>query len=64
MNSIIAGGVTQTHVESKGLLESLLQRDQMINGVEMYKMGEELKNGLIDIDKVYELVIEKECNQD
>jgi hypothetical protein len=34
----------------------------MINGVDMYKMGEELKSGLIDIDKVYELVIEQESS--
>lgn len=58
------GGVPQTHGDSMGLLETLLKRDQMINGIEMYKMGEELKNGLIDIDKVYELVVEKESNQD
>ena len=30
----------------------------------MYKQGEDLKNGLIDIDKVYELVIEKETAKD
>ena len=47
-----------------GLLQSLLQRDEIINGVELYKHGEDLKNGLIDIDKVYELVIEKETPKD
>lgn len=36
----------------------------MINGVELYKHGDDLKNGLIDIDKVYELVIEKETAKD
>ncbi len=47
-----------------GLLQTLLQRDEIINGVELYKHGEDLKNGLIDIDKVYELVIEKETAKD
>jgi hypothetical protein len=56
------GGVQQT--DSMGLLQNLLKRDELINGVELYKQGEDLKNGLIDIDKVYELVIEKETAND
>jgi hypothetical protein len=32
--------------------------------VEVYKRGDELKNGLIDIDKVYEVVLTKERERD
>ena len=33
----------------------------MINGVEVFKSGNELKKGLIDIEKVYELVVQREA---
>ena len=41
----------------------LLQRDQRINGIEVFKTGGDLKKGLIDIDKVYELVKAKQGDE-
>lgn len=34
----------------------LLKRDEIINKVEVYQSGDDLKKGLIDIDKIYERV--------
>jgi hypothetical protein len=34
----------------------LLKRDEQLNQVEVYQSGSNLKNGLIDIDKVYDRV--------
>ena len=42
------------------LLDSLLKRDQLLTGFEVFKSGQELRNGLIDIEKVYDLVLQKE----
>jgi len=50
-------GVQMSNTDSLSMLDMLLQRDQKINGVEVYQTGEDLKKGLIDIDKVYEVVL-------
>jgi len=34
----------------------------MVTGFEVFKSGQELRNGLIDIDKVYDIVIQRENN--
>lgn len=35
----------------------------MLTGFEVFMQGTDLRNGLIDIDKVYDIVIEKESEQ-
>ena len=36
----------------------------MLTGFEVFKSGQELRNGLIDIEKVYDLVLQKETTKD
>lgn len=56
----MATGVPKTNTDSIGLLDVLLQRDEEINGTKVFQKGQDLKKGLIDIDKVYDLVLMKE----
>ncbi|TNV74253.1 hypothetical protein FGO68_gene16634 [Halteria grandinella] len=64
VNQIMMNGVQRSNTDSLSMLDMLLQRDQQINGVEVYQTGEDLKKGLIDIDKVYDVVLQKEKEKD
>jgi len=35
----------------------------MLNGFEVFKSGTDLKKGLIDIEKVYDIVLQREQDQ-
>lgn len=45
-------------IDSLEVIDKILQREQEINGVRVFKEGDDLKNGLIDIDKIYSIVSE------
>ena len=55
-------GLTSTQEPPIALLDNLLKRDQMLTGFEVYKSGSDLKNGLLDIEKVYDIVIQREAD--
>jgi hypothetical protein len=60
VNEIMTVGVPTSNTPGLSLLDSLLKRDQMLTGFEVFKSGQELRNGLIDIEKVYDLVLQME----
>ena len=64
VNEIMSVGVPTSNTPALSLLDSLLKRDQMLTGFEVFKSGQELRNGLIDIEKVYDLVLQKETTAD
>lgn len=53
-------GITPTQDVPRSLLDNLLKRDQMLTGFEVFKSGQDLKKGLIDIEKVYDIVVQRE----
>jgi hypothetical protein len=64
VNEIMTAGVPTSNTPALSLLDSMLKRDQMLTGFEVFKSGQELRNGLIDIEKVYDLVVQKETTKD
>lgn len=42
------------------ILDQILKKEQEINGVKVFKEGDDLKNGLIDIDKIFSVVESKD----
>lgn len=42
------------------ILDQILKKEQELNGVKVFKEGDDLKNGLIDIDKIFSVVESKD----
>eukprot|EP00347_Sterkiella_histriomuscorum_P004151 403361559 len=52
--------MNMSDIDSMEMIDKIFQKEQEVNGVRVFREGEELKNGLIDINKVYQVILKQE----